>query len=79
MMDDDLVPQARALAHATGTNMILRLLVAKIEELHPGTADELYEQVEVIADQLATSGNLETKVINEVITHAKGILATRNT
>ena len=43
MTDDDLVPQARSLAHATGTSMVLRLLVAKIEELHPGTADELSE------------------------------------
>ena len=79
MTDDDLVPQARSLAHATGTSMVLRLLVAKIEELHPGTADELYEQVETIADHLAASGSLEPRVINEVIAHAKDILATRNT
>ncbi|WP_267422706.1 hypothetical protein [Methylobacterium sp. GC_Met_2] len=79
MTDDDLVPQSRALAHATGTNIVLRLLVAKIEELHPGTADEPYEQVETIADHLAASGKLEPRVIDEVITHAKGILATRNT
>ena len=66
-------------ARSTAASIVLGLLVARMEELHPGSREKMLGQVQQITEHLAANEEFDPTMVEDVARYAETLLNTSNT
>ena len=77
--DDAAAKSSRLDNRGIAASIVLGLVVARLEELHPGSRDKMMSQLENIAEHFAANEELSKPVADEVVRYARVLLNTSNT
>lgn len=70
--------QRRLSANSTAASIVIGLLVAELESLHPGLASRLENQLDGVLGAIEAQGGFNQEVAKQVAMHARVMLGTRN-
>ena len=71
--------QRRLSANSTAASIVLGLLLAEIEDLHPGAAARIEGRLDGVLAGMEAQGGFDKEVAKQAAQHARVLLGTRNT